>query len=334
MEEINLSIIIPVYNVENYIQECLDSVLSQSLNNCEIILVDDGSTDKSGIICDDYANKYDSISVIHQENKGLSGARNSGIKIAKGEYLMFIDSDDFIYSKIDLKKNFSNLNEDIIQYKYIYYYTDTNKLVFINDMQLYDSMTYTDILFNKVKESRLSISAWDKIVKRSLIIDNNLYFKEGLLLEDVEWSLRLYLKANSIKSINEDIYVYRQNRKNAITNNVNKKYVDSLYSTINYWYNYNFENEDIKKIFLNYLALQYIILCTVINKSNCDVETKRNIYEMKDILKYSQNYKVSICNKFSKIFGYRFTILLIKCYMSFRSKGFILNTMKWNYISK
>ena len=91
-----ISVIIPVYNVEKYLNACIESVLSQSFNDYEIILVDDGSTDNSGALCDEFAAKYDSISVIHQENKGLGGARNTGIDAAKGSYILFLDSDDTI----------------------------------------------------------------------------------------------------------------------------------------------------------------------------------------------------------------------------------------------
>ena len=91
-----ISIIVPVYNVENYLKECIDSILRQEFRDYEIILVDDGSKDDSGKICDEYGKKYSFISVIHKKNGGLSDARNFGLKIAKGEYILFIDSDDYI----------------------------------------------------------------------------------------------------------------------------------------------------------------------------------------------------------------------------------------------
>ena len=91
-----ISIIIPVYNVEKYLRECLDSILAQSYKDFEIILVDDGSTDSSGNICDEYSMKYENIKVLHKNNNGLSSARNAGLDIAQGEYILFIDSDDVV----------------------------------------------------------------------------------------------------------------------------------------------------------------------------------------------------------------------------------------------
>ena len=109
MKKIKVSIIIPVYNVEKYLEECVNSILNQKIKNYEIILVDDGSTDSSGEICDKMSANNQEITVIHQKNQGLSEARNSGIKKATGEYLMFVDSDDFINENVNLNKIFPNL---------------------------------------------------------------------------------------------------------------------------------------------------------------------------------------------------------------------------------
>ena len=106
-----VSVIIPVYNVEKYLEECIDSVLAQTYQNIEIILVDDGSTDSSGLICDRYAEKNTNISVIHQKNSGLSAARNSGLNKANGDYIYFLDSDDYI-SADAIEKLFSIAEND------------------------------------------------------------------------------------------------------------------------------------------------------------------------------------------------------------------------------
>ena len=98
-EKVEFSIIVPVYNIENYITECIESIITQTYQNFELILVDDESTDKSGEICDMYAKMYSKIKVIHKKNGGLSSARNSGIDNSNGEYLMFIDGDDKLYKK-------------------------------------------------------------------------------------------------------------------------------------------------------------------------------------------------------------------------------------------
>ena len=114
MEE-KISVIIPVYNVEKYISRCLDSILNQSYKNVEIIIINDGSTDKSGLICDEYSKRYDNIRVFHKENGGVSSARNLGITVAKGEYITFADPDDFLNKDMYkiLYDNAKNNNSDI-----------------------------------------------------------------------------------------------------------------------------------------------------------------------------------------------------------------------------
>ena len=180
-----LSIIIPVYNVKEYIEICVNSIIHQSdIEDYEIILVDDGSTDGSGLICDQIAKNNNNIIVIHQKNKGLSGARNTGIKKAKGKYIMFVDGDDFINDKESLSKILKLTEEkyDIIQYKMLYYYEKDNKYLYLKDMDESNSIYIKEQLYNKVITGTLSISACDKIIKRSIIIENNLFFKENTII--------------------------------------------------------------------------------------------------------------------------------------------------------
>ena len=116
--KITLSVIVPVYNTEDYLRRCLSSILEQDLNNLEVIVVDDGSTDKSGNICDEYAAKDIRVKVIHQNNKGISEARNNGFAIAKGEYITYVDSDDYLPDDMGLYRraidNMENKNLDIL----------------------------------------------------------------------------------------------------------------------------------------------------------------------------------------------------------------------------
>lgn len=145
---------------------------------------------------------------------------------------MFVDSDDFISCKEDLNDLILNLKYDIVQYKMIYYYDKINKYVYLKDMNINNDIEYQDKLKRKVELGTLSVSACDKIVRRSLVIDNNLYFKEGLLSEDIDWSLGLYLKAKSLKEINKNLYVYRQQRKGSITSKLKENNIVSLYNII------------------------------------------------------------------------------------------------------
>lgn len=316
-----LSIIVPVYNVEKYLKHCINGLINQNINSSEIILVDDGSTDASGIICDEYSNIYENIIVIHKKNGGLSSARNAGIKKAKGEYLMFIDSDDFIYEKEHINDIFPYLKYDIIQYKMIYYYENKDKYLFLNDLNTYSYLSYEDKIEKKIYDGSLSISACDKIVRRDLLLKNNIFFEEGLLSEDIDWSLKLYLYANSMTILNSNLYVYRQQRSGSISTEVNENNIICLYYIIKKWCNYKYENDRIKENYYNYLAYQYSILISNINKNNCKKELKKEIFNMKFLLQYSKNYKVKKVNKVVKLFGIHIGIFFLKIYIYLKNRG-------------
>ena len=135
--------------------------------------------------------------------------------------------------------------------------------------------------------------------------------------------MKLYLHIKSLKVINQDIYVYRQQRAGSITNSISEKSILSLFKIIKYWYNYEYSNTKIKIIYLNYLAYQYIILLTIMNGKNCNSALKQEIYQLKDILKNDANYRVKMSNRIFKIFGYNLGILILKCYLVLKNKGII-----------
>lgn len=317
-----LSIIIPVYNVEKYLQECVKSIIECNFENYEIILVDDGSTDNSSMICDELEKKYHTtISVIHKNNGGLSSARNEGIKNAHGKYLMFIDSDDKI-NFFDLKKYIKN-NPDIIQYKMVYYYEKNDRYIKLRDINVNENDNIMQFIENQIINGTLSISACDKIVKKDFIIKNDLYFEEGLLSEDIDWSLKIYLIAESIEAYNDEVYIYRQQRNNSITKTDSNKKITSTIFILEKWINYNYETDKIKKIYMNYLAYLYCILITISTKQNTTLEQKKYIKNCKSILKYNDNYKVKYCYKLFKIFGFTIGTFILKIYLKMKNRGMI-----------
>lgn len=318
-----LSIIIPVYNVEKYLAQCIESILVQKNTECEIILVDDGSIDDSGKICDEYASNVDNIVVVHQKNKGLAGARNTGIRQASGEYIMFVDSDDFLNESVNLNNLICNLSADIIQYKWIYFFEKTGVFRMFEDYPNYENKPYWNVISDEIKEGILSISACNKIVRRSVLIDNNLFFDESLLSEDIDWSLRLYLKASSICVVNEDVYVYRQQREGSITTSSKKESIVSLFRIIKKWYHFDYPNSEIKNIYLSYLAYQYLILLTISNKKNCDNLMKKEILKYKEILKFDRNFKVRMSNQVFNILGIKLGLVILKLYWELRKKNFV-----------
>ena len=231
-QEEKISVIIPIYNVENYLERCLDTVINQTYKMLEIILVDDGSKDSSGKICDAYADKDERIVVIHKENGGLSDARNVGIKKASGKYIALIDSDDFIDKKMleILIKNLKETKADISICAYKLFYNDKVKII----QNSKENIKYT--IYNKrealkqllsADDTKITNHAWNKLYKKELF--NKIYYPKGRNFEDIGTTYKLFDKSNLIVYTNYIGYYYYQ-RDNSITGNINLKSIkDSMY---------------------------------------------------------------------------------------------------------
>lgn len=320
-----ISFIVPVYNTEKYLSKCVESILNQNLNSdYEIILVDDGSTDKSGSICDDFSKCYSFIKTFHKKNGGASSARNLGLQKASGEYIYFIDSDDFLLENDNFTIVINSLDADILQFKMNYYYEKNDKYVHCRDLKDY---FYVDnkyeYLEKMISENTLSVSPCDKIIKRSILVENEIYFEEGIICEDIDWSLKLYLYINSVRVINKEVYSYRQNRKDSITNIITENNVNSIIYILKKWLNYNYSDSKVKNLYYNYLAYQYILLLTIINKSNCVKSLQSDLQKYDFLLDYQLNYKVKMCNKAFCIFGKVIGVFLLRIYIKLKNAGML-----------
>ena len=206
-----LSIVVPVYDVEQYLPRCIDSILKQSFTDFELILVNDGSPDNCPIICDEYADKDDRIKVIHKENGGLSDARNTGINKARGKYISFIDSDDFIVENAYevLISQAEKKSLDIVTGAAIEYYAENNqkpkgiKRSFTNEV-----MSGIDFLKKSYDEGAMVHCVVSSIYSSALIKDNNLFFKKGILHEDNLWTPQVFLKAERVMYYDIDFYMH------------------------------------------------------------------------------------------------------------------------------
>lgn len=197
------SIVIPVYNVENYLDRCVRSIINQTYTNIEIILVDDGSTDKSAKLCDDYAEQDSRIIVIHKENGGLSDARNKGLKCARGNYVLFVDSDDDIeLYTCEMFLPYTDHGYDIIAGNGISN-SKSIKLVQKPDAREYSGKDYMKIALQR---GSLPAEAWLYVYKRSFLLSYDLWFKRGILHEDEQFTPRAILCATRI--INSQISFY------------------------------------------------------------------------------------------------------------------------------
>ena len=216
MSQPKLSVIIPVYQVEEYLEECVNTVLNQHFKDYEIILVDDGSKDGCPLICDEYAKKYDSIKVIHKENGGLSSARNAGLEIAQGEFVSFIDSDDYIEEDMfsSMMKHQLAQNADVVICGRYYLYGNTRKIK--SQQNVYKTMNNAEAiaLMNTNILGYYDVAAWDKIYRKKLF--DGIRYPEGKLSEDWYTTYKIFDRANTIVYDSSPKYVYRQ-REASIT---------------------------------------------------------------------------------------------------------------------
>ena len=214
---VSISIIIPIYNVEVYIRRCLESVMTQEIVGAtvECILIDDCTPDRSMEIAKEMVDDYDGpISFVllrHEENRGLSAARNTGILHAKGDYVFFMDSDDYIMPNslqyfLNNQAKFQDV--DILIGNAINRKANNN---LINDVQDTCLMTDRDLLFQRMLQHKIYLYAWNKLIKRDVLMHHHIFFEEGILYEDQCWSYLLFSKVSSILLLSQVTYVYEYN---------------------------------------------------------------------------------------------------------------------------
>ena len=210
-----ISIVIPVYNVSKYLSKCIDSIINQKYKNLEIILVDDGSTDDSGNICEEYAKKDNRIKVIHKENGGLSDARNVGIDNATGEYIGFVDSDDWISEDMYfiLYNNMKKEDADISCCNRFFAYINTIKPY--GTVDFYEVMDSQRAIELMCTYGYLGVSAYTKLYKKEIF--QNIRYPKGKVNEDIYTTYKLLDKASKIVYDATPLYYYRQ-RRGSITN--------------------------------------------------------------------------------------------------------------------
>ncbi len=220
-----ISVIVPIYKVEKYLKKCVESILEQTYNNLDIILVDDGSPDNCGDIIEEFRKKDERIRTIHQKNGGLSDARNNGIKIAKGKYIVCIDSDDWIEKNMIevLYKDIIKTNSDISVCEFVEEDDFQNILStkkYNNEIIEFNSK---EALKSLIKQDILTNHAWNKLYKASLF--GGIEYPKGQLMEDVSTTYKLFEKANKIVYQNTSLYHYIQ-RETSILGNITEKRIN------------------------------------------------------------------------------------------------------------
>lgn len=298
-----ISIIVPVYNVEKYLEQCLDSIVAQSHKNLEIILIDDGSTDQSGNICDRYANKDNRIKVIHQPNGGAASAKNSGLRIATGNYLAFVDSDDYLESDAYeyMLGMLIKYNADVIQCGFNNVYLDhvqeyVQEYVQIKEVVVFGTETYLERYTLDWTAGLL----WDKLYKRSLF--DGIRFEEGHRIDDEFFTYQGIMNATQIVHSPRIVYNYRKRKSSVMMSKVSQKQI--LYDKLDYL------QKRRKKITSKFPELQsafdmhYLNMLIVILKDENSDEPL--IKEIKSLIRqyFLSNNKVKV--------GFKFRIQLLK----------------------
>ena len=293
---IRFSIIIPVYKVEKYLNECVDSVRNQTFKDIEIILVDDGSPDECPRICDEYVQKDNRIVVLHKENGGLSSARNAGLQVAKGEYVIFLDSDDY-YCRNDfleiIDQEIRNKDLDALFFQRSRFVDGTKDLLSLPSPYNLSSNDGDSILYELAQKDKLEASAAMKVIKRTYLVENNLYFKNGIYSEDVEWFFRFAKNLQSIAVTNVVAYCYRL-REGSITHTITEKNINDLFYSIEAHSEWVLQVANRKKraALLNYLAYQYFIVLSLVHRFLYG-KAKKSMFKLMKKYKYLSKYAVS-----------------------------------------
>lgn len=316
-----VSFIVPIYNVEKYLSECVESILAQTYSDFEMLLVDDGSPDNCPALCDDWATKDSRIKTLHKPNGGSSDARNYGLDHAQGDYVVFVDSDDFWVEKDCLERLMNVVDAhpecDFIGFNCSYYYSDTKtykKWVAYNE-SLSVPTDKNIVICSLVASGTFPMSACLKIIKRKSLSDMGLRFIKGTIAEDIPWFIDLLEGSKKCMFVNQYIYAYRQNVAGSITASGNPKSTSDLFAIV--------KNEvakmknrsiakDAKDALYSFLAYEFCILLTA--SSRMSKEIRKELMNYKWLLDYTSNPKVRKAAFVNKLFGIKVTELVLKFY--------------------
>lgn len=327
------SIIVPVYNIKDYIERCIHSVLNQTYANFELILVDDGSSDGSESVCDYYATKYSNIKVIHQTNAGLSSARNTALKIARGNYIIFLDGDDFWIENTLLQEinvRIERENVDLVAFGGKEYYCENDGDKFKQLKVVFDKecvITTEEYIKSSLKKNELyPWYAWLYAIRRDILVNHKFEFPEGRYYEDVYAVWRMLNLTRSVSVIPMEAYAYRQQRIGAITNSITyQKLYDFLWANET-----NIQDilkmdmgEDVRKLLLDSFSKNYYSCCIL--QGELSGEEKKEYYRELKKKRYLMDYALSrkwvMIRRISKVIGFRGMLLVFHLRAKWRKRN-------------
>ena len=312
------SIIIPVYKVEKYLHQCVDSLLGQSYQNFEVILVDDGSPDRCSEICDEYVKLDSRVRVIHQQNAGQACARNAGIRVALGEYVLCIDSDDYLDDSTLLQKiaDKTESGTDVIMYGFQKYFESTGEFGMSEVPVLGRVCTTSEMLQNVLATNTYCGTAWTKAVRMDLLRNHNVEFKSGMISEDIDWYMQVLCHAKTFDSINEIGVVYRQ-REDSTSHAPKLKSLEDNLWILEYWsakFVKDVTDEKLLNSLMSVMAYYFtndLILYTSYSDSQVAVFRER-LKNQSYLLQYAVTPRAKIVKKVYNILGFGMTAFLLK----------------------
>lgn len=327
MKQPLLSIIIPIYNLEKYITTCLDSIIAQRREDIEIVLINDGSTDKSEEICLEYSNKYKQIKYFYQQNAGVSVARNNGLRNASGQYILFIDGDDWILNfTIEqlINKIKENPNIEIISGDFLKFFDgkiEEKKKKEIFNISKYQ---YPENLVKLFETNRINLSLCCNVFKKSLFLENNIYLEENVkYTEDMDCALRLFLKAKIIDIFDSPFYVYRQIKSSA-THFYSIKRVEDIMNFVIKWDKIieSIEHKELKEYLNGFIQYEYSIVIGMLFL--LDKKDRRLLYDKvkkyKKLLRNGRGKKGKLVYYCYKLFRFNITGSLMGFWIKYKDK--------------
>ena len=334
-----VSVVIPVYKVEDYLERCVNSVLSQDFRDLEVVLVDDGSPDRCPEICDEFARRDERVRVIHKPNGGLSSARNAGIEVAKGEFIAFLDSDDQwaeamlspIMSKVLVDKPNMTLFKSYSVYENGEKFERRDGGLFNYDWRILDRNKFYDEV---IKLGDMQETAYTKILKMEFVKANDLTFTQGILGEDTEWMFRILRGIDRVALSPEALVLYTPLRVGSITRTVSVKKVTDVLYTIKKSIGFYNINEDLGTKYYElaqcaYLWSSCIALVSALPKAERE-NVKREMLEIKKNLDLKSHPKSRMVNIVYQILGFELTSRIMGMYLTLHRKNILNRKTKVN----
>lgn len=317
----------PVYNTARYLERCITSVLRQKCSLLyELLLIDDGSNDGSSEICDEFARRYTNIRVMHQKNQGAAASRNKGIEYAAGEYLLFLDSDDFYASEDALELLYQEAVQEqadmvCFQYCRVNEENETFQEQYRKMPEQKKAGDKEEVVPELIRLGLYTSSSCLKMIRRKLLLEHGIRFAEGCRCEDIEFSLKILVCANGIIYLPDIFYSYFV-RNGSTTALVQPETIRDMLVCIDSMCEYlkTEKNKILFRNYMSYVAFQYCTLLVNLHLAKPAVEkrVRNEVYRRKKLLKYRENYIVALVGKCCKIFGVCITGYMLYLYYQFR----------------